>query len=168
MDDIKFFGSESQIDEEDLPWGKDWIKITNSPHEPMEVISCRVGLKGILIETGSYKTFIFKKEKTFVYLEEALKVWSDKGLPTKPLIVAYVNKRFCYGINQSKPDVSWYSDDGVFRSKRVSDAPTLNRRHSNPFLPSDNPTELIPPQSEIARKRKERNEKPPEEAAKNA
>lgn len=161
MDDILFFGGSSSPDEEDLPWGKDWVKKTNNPNEPMEVMTCRLGDKGILIETGCYKTFIFKKEKTFGYLKEALIVWSEKGLPTKPLIVAYVNKRFCYGINNSRPEVSWHQEDNKYTSKLVNDIPARKEiTKINPFLLPNDPT-LEPPQSETAKKKREAKEQPP-------
>ena len=162
MDDIKFFGGDSHQQDEDLPWGKDWVKITQTPGEIMEVITCRVGDKGILLENGSYKTFIFKKEKVFGYLKEALTVWTEKGLPTKPLIVAYVNKRFCYGINESKPEVSWTLDDGKYISRRIKDDPIPNKKSQrNPFLPPNDPT-LEAPTDEVARKRRSPKEEPPQ------
>lgn len=161
MDEILFFGGDSQSSDEDLPWGKDWVKTTQSPHEPMEVITCRTGDKGLLIETGCYKTFIFKKEKTFTYLKEALIVWSEKGLPTKPLIVAYISKKFCYGINNSKPDVSWSREENKFTSRRIDDSPIPTKRPIlNPFLQPNDPTHSVPT-DEIAKRRRSPKEQPP-------
>lgn len=162
MDEIIFFGGGSEDSQEDLPWGKDWVKSANDPKEPMEIIACYMGDKGILLENGSYKTFIFKKEKVHTHLKQALFTWTEQGLETKPLIVAYVNKRFCYGLNQSKPLVKWSRDEARFISQRVDDSPIRAKGLFNPFLPpSDNPTPQAPA-DEIGKRRRSPKEEPPQ------
>lgn len=142
MDEIIFFGGEDDVSTEELPWGKDWAKRTTTPSEPKEVFNCYIGDKGILLETGEYKTFIFKREKVHAYLKEALHTWVDKGMIVKPLIASYVNKKFCYGLNNSKPDVVWVQNENKFTSIRPDDR-TENTwiPSGNPFLPPNNPTE---------------------------
>lgn len=159
VDEIMFFGGSSEDSQEDLMWGKDWIKSSQNPSEPMEIISCYLGDKGILLENGSYKTFIFKKEKIHSFLKQALFTWTEQDLETKPVIVAYINKRFCYGLNQSKPMVKWSRDENKFFSRRVDDSPIKVRGLFNPFLPSDNPTPETAT-DEISKRRKSSKEKP--------
>lgn len=142
MDDILFFGGSTPEEAEDLPWGKDWVKGVKPEIAQIdkEVISCYVGDKGILVETGEYKTFIFNREKVCKFLKEALQAWVIDEIITKPLIVAYLNKKFCYGLNQSKPDVIWIQTDNKYTSMRFRDDPSTNapKIPNNPFLPPSN------------------------------
>jgi hypothetical protein len=165
MDEIKFFGGESPDESEDLPWGKDWVKSAQNEDLEIahEVISCYIGDKGILVETGMFKTFIFKKEKVCKFLQEALLAWVNNEMVTKPLIVAYVNRKFCYGINESKPDVIWVQSDNRFASMRLRDDPSNNlpRITTNPFLPSPT-TPPTPPTADSNGKRSQKQRTPQE------
>jgi len=166
MDEIKFFGGESPDESEDLPWGKDWVKSAQPEDIKLahEVMSCYIGDKGILVETGMFKTFIFKKEKVCKFLIEALMTWVEQEMVTKPLIVAYVNKKFCYGINESKPDVVWIQADNRFTSMRLRDDASTNlpRITHNPFLPqSNNPAN---PPKDTGNGKRSQKQRTPEEA----
>lgn len=168
MDEIKFFGGDSPEESEDLPWGKDWVKTAQETdlRTSHEVMSCYVGEKGIFLETGMFKTFIFKREKVYRFLVEALMTWVDDEMVTKPLIVAYINRKFCYGINESKPDVIWLRNENRFTSMRFKDDPSENlpRIVNNPFLPSPT-TPPIPPKADSNGKQTPK-ERPLQEARK--
>lgn len=160
---IIFFGGESEDSLENLPWIKDWYKETKDDTKPREVFTCIVGDKGIYIETGEHKSFIFRKESVFRHLKEALAIWSKESKPTKPLVVSYIHKKTCYGIHHDLPEVIWTQDDTRFTSKRSSDNPSKNdRQFQNPFLTPNNPTGLEETTNDSSGKRK-RKETPPGE-----
>lgn len=166
MDEIKFFGGESLDEGEELPWAKDWIKTASEEDRKSnhEVMTCYLGDKGILLETGMFKSFIFKREGVYKYLVEALMVWVNDELVTKPLIAAYVGKKLCYGINESKPEVIWLRNENRFTSMRFKDDPSTNlpRIVRNPFLPpSNNPAS---PDSAPTNGKRSRKERPLDEA----
>ena len=140
LENIIFFGGESTSSQEDLPWIKDWVKITKSPEEPKEVITIYSGDKGLLIETGEYKSFIFRRESTYGYLVEALETWVKTKEEVVPLIVAATTKgKAQYGLHQDKPKVVWLFDDGKYKSIRVDGKLTAIKLKSNPFLQSNSP-----------------------------
>lgn len=134
MNNITFFEGDSQ--QEDLPWGKDWAKTKPDPSIPHEVITIYSGDKGLLLETTEYKVFIFRRQKEYHYLLEALQVWVDGTEPIKPLICAYLNKKSLrVGINHDGKDVTWMQQDNKFVSRRVE--PSLTPEdwgRLNPFL----------------------------------
>ena len=140
LENIIFFGGESTSTQEDLPWIKDWVKITKSPGEPKEVITIYSGDKGLLMETGEYKSFIFRRESTYGYLVEALETWVKTKEEVIPLIVAATTKgKAQYGLHQDKPKIVWLFDDGKYKSIRVDGKLTAVKLKSNPFLQSNSP-----------------------------
>lgn len=140
LENIIFFGGESNASQEDLPWIKDWVKTTKVPSEPKEIITIYSGDKGLLIETGEYKSFIFRRESTYGYLVEALETWVKSKDEVNPLIVAATTKgKAQYGLHQDKPKVVWLFDDGKYKSIRVDGKLTAVKLKSNPFLQSNSP-----------------------------
>lgn len=135
MDDILFFGSDTTTEQEELPWGKDWVKSASNPSIPMEVITAYLGDKGILLETTEYKVFLFRKQQVCKFVQEALEHWAMEHTATKPLIAAYLNKKLQLGIKQSGKDVAWFREENKFYSRRVDDTPSVNGKYTiNPFL----------------------------------
>jgi len=139
---VTFFGSSDQ-EQEELPWGKDWARSSSNPATPMEVITIYSGDKGLLLETTEYKVFVFKRQKEYSYLLEALIVWTSDATGTKPLITAYLNqKSLKIGINHDGKDVLWMQDGNKFISRRkeltLKDPAVVTR---NPFL-----SPITPPQ----------------------
>lgn len=140
MDNVIWFGSDSENSQEELPWLKDWVKKVTDYTIPREVISVYTGDKGLLIETGEYKSFIFRRETVCRFLEEALTHWVTTHEEVQPLIVSANTKgKAQYGLHQDKPKVIWDLDDGKYRSIRIDGKATLPILKSNPFLPSNNP-----------------------------
>lgn len=158
LENIIFFGGDSPQSQEDLPWVKDWAKGTNSPEIPKEVITIYSGDKGLLLETGEYKAFIFRRESTYGYLVEALEQWCKTKEEVCPLIIAATKKgKAQYGLHQDKPKVVWIFDGNKYSSVRVDGKLQAIPQKSNPFLQSNSPA----PQNTSSRK------SPKEEAPKN-
>lgn len=145
MDDIQFFGNQSINESEDLPWGKQWINTTSDPKRILEVITVYSGDKGLLILTGEFKLFFFKKQLIAKQLLEALQVWSVQDNPVFPLIACYVNNKPQCGINKSGKLVYWHQDESKYYSTRIEEPLTRTElvNLTNPFL-----TQTIPPKDE--------------------
>lgn len=162
MNGIEFFNpSESNYDSEDLPWVKDWAKSTNEYADDNEVLKIYPGDKGLLIFTGRYKAFIFRKDSLHNYLVEALESWHTNKTSVSPLVaVSNVRGKVSYGLNHDKPKVSWAVTDGAYVSIRLDEAPRFPTKKSNPFLepqPSD-------PNSPTQNKGKTKKQTPNEQA----
>jgi len=139
---IVLFDSEDLTESEDLPWVKEYYSSNNNPDEALEILSMAVTEKGIFYLTTSAKGFIFKREREYAFLLEALNVWVTSKVEVSPLIVCRVNKKLCYGLNQSRPKVTWTQDSGgkyVSSQVEPSTTQTWKPKH-NPFLPSESPT----------------------------
>jgi len=136
MDDIQFFGASSIDDQEDLPWGKEWVKRTTEPKRILEVLTIYSGDKGLLLITGEFKQFLFKRQLVTKQLLQALEVWVLEDNPVPPLITCFVNNKPQYGINKSGKVVYWHRDESKFYSTRVEEP--LGREElavlTNPFL----------------------------------
>jgi len=109
---IVLFDSEELTESEDLPWMKEYYSSNNNPDEALEILSLAVTEKWIFYLTTSAKGFIFKREKEYAYLLEALNIWVTDKVEVSPLIVCRVNKKLCYGLNQARPKVTWTIDGG--------------------------------------------------------
>jgi len=157
MENIIYLGGESTSTQEDLPWLKDWSKGQSNPDIAKEVISVHAGDKGLLLQTGEYKSFVFKRESTYKFLMEALETWVRTKMETHPLIISSNPKgKALYGLHQDKPKVKWTFDDGKYTSFRIDGKDTWMPPTRNPFLPSDSPAQqepLVPPQSQAKAKK---------------
>lgn len=142
MSNVNFFDVPSNnYDQEDLPWIKDWGKAVNNPETPLEVINCYSGDKGILIHTGEYKTFVFKREAVYAFLLEALDVWAKSNKPVKPLVCCFLGKKARYGLDEDGKEVIWNLDGNKYYSSRKEEPiKTKANKPTNPFLP-DIPTQ---------------------------
>lgn len=142
LENIIFFGEDPQSSQEDLPWIKDWAKGSKSPSESMEVFTIYSGDKGLLLETGSYKAFIFRRESTYGFLIEALEQWISTKEEVAPLIIAATTKgKAQYGLHQEKPKVIWIFDENKYKSVRVDGKLSVIKHKTNPFLQSNSPAE---------------------------
>lgn len=141
MDNLMFFGGESDYQIEELPWVKDWLKGTRTPDIPQSVHTVNQGDKGLLLTTNVYKSFVFKKEQVYKHLIEALDVWSKEGLPSHPLIIAVLNqKQIRYGINPDGIQVTWSVDGGKYIATPLTAKKPTRSKTPNPFLTPNNPT----------------------------
>lgn len=140
MDGIILFNEPSQNEGEDLPWARDWIKSSPIADQPQEVFDCYLGDKGLLIITGEFKMFLFRKQSEFNFLVEALEIWVKTAEPVFPVIALKVGKKIALGLNQKAPKVIWNRDESKFYSRRADDTPTLkNTLKTNPFLSPTTP-----------------------------
>lgn len=141
MDNLIFFGGETEYQSTELPWVKDWAKTTKHPDTPCSVITVHKGDKGILLSTHLYKSFVFSREKVHQYLIEALDVWSKEALPTHPLIISVLNqKQVRYGINPDGIQVTWSMESGKYTATSITTKKPIKSKETNPFLPPNNPT----------------------------
>lgn len=149
MDGIVLFNEPIENDTEDLPWVKDWLKSSPNADEPQEVFDCYAGDKGLLVITGQFKMFLFKKQSEYRFLLEALETWVKTAEPVYPVVAVKVNKKVALGLNQKAPKVLWNLDENKFYSRRVDDAPSVkNTSKINPFLspttpPVEQPTKQL-------------------------
>src|SRR3989304_192546 len=152
-ENVEFFNTDGSVDNEDLPWVKDYYKSAVNPHEILEVLSLTPTEKGLFYLTTSAKGFIFKREKEYAFLIEALDIWVDSKKEVSPLILGRVNKKICFGLCHDRKKIYWAWEDGSrYVSKQVE--PPTDRAWKptlNPFL-SDSPADttepsIPPPQS---------------------
>lgn len=145
MDGIVLFNEPSQNETEDLPWVKDWIKSSPISDQPQEVFDCYSGDKGLLVITGEFKMFLFRKQSEYKFLLEALETWVKTKEPVHPVIALKVGKKIALGLNQKAPKVIWNQDESKFYSRRVDDSPiSRNPSKINPFLSPTTPPDVQP------------------------
>jgi len=145
MPNITFFTEVNERDNEDLPWAKDWLKSVNDAQEPREIFTIYSGDKGLLILTGEYKHFIFKKQSVVKHLVEALGIWVDEQNPVSPIVCCCLNKKVHVGINNDAKKVFWHRDEDKFYSVPADDSPSLKLKNpANPFLSPTTPPEEKP------------------------
>lgn len=147
MANITFFTEASENDSEDLPWAKEWMKGVLNPSEPKEVFTIYAGDKGLLVLTGDYKHFIFKKQSVAKYLLEALEVWVQEQKAVDPLVGCCINKQVQLGLDHEGKKIYWHKDDSKFYSVRADDTPSTKQSPGkNPFLsPITPPSEPAAP-----------------------
>lgn len=137
---IELFEPDGREESEDLPWVKDYYKSAPNQSEIMELISVTPCEKGLFYLTTSAKGFIFKREKEYVYILEALEQWVKTSKEVSPLILTRVSKRIVFGLDHKKPKVRWFKESDTRYVSRQVEPPTsqawLPKR--NPFL-SDSP-----------------------------
>lgn len=127
---------DSNFSSEDLPWMKDYSRTTNIENEVLSVIEIYVGDRGILLLTSRCKQFIFKREKMYQYLIEALEVWvTDRTVPC--FLVTKVNNsgKAILGVDDTKV-LAWWSKDGNKYALKHSTGDGLpDGTKPNPLLP---------------------------------
>lgn len=127
---------ESPSTGDDLPWMKDYTPNPLYDLEGYDVMEIYPGDKGILLITSAFKAFIFKREKAYYYLLEALEVWeSDPTIPCDLIIAHNQSGKVRLGVDENSPGIGWVRDGKryVRKGKQHDTHPTETR--SNPLLP---------------------------------
>lgn len=157
MDDILFFNDSSSDEQEELPWGKEWVNTTKDPKRVLEVLTIYSTSKGLLLITGEFKQFLFARQSITKQLLEALDVWVLSDEPVHPLITCYVNRKAQHGINKSGKLVYWHKTETKFYSTRVEEPLSSESRKAlgNPFLAQTIPPDQTRAESDLPKGKKQ-------------
>lgn len=129
---VKWLTSDNKEEYEDLPWAKDWLKSQGNSDSTHEVLSGFITDKGLLLQTGEFKTFLFKNSQDYRIVMEAITFWVDDAIYVHPLVVQVRGKgKVCFGIDDDRPKVIWKIDENRIDSIR-EESPL--KAKSNPLL----------------------------------
>lgn len=121
---------------DDLPWMKDYARTTNIENEVLSVIEVYVGTRGILLLTSRCKQFIFKREKMYQFLIEALDVWiTDRTVPCFLVTKVTTSGKAILGIDDTKVLAYWMKEGDKFVLKHNTGDGSVVGTKTNPLLP---------------------------------
>lgn len=122
---------------EQLPWAKDWVKtVADGDTRIRELISCILGDKGLLLQTGEFKGFLFKGTGDYKIVVEALNYVVEQKVQSFPMVIEVKRSgKIAVGIDDTLPAVLWDRDENKITSRRVDDTPVLSAK-PNPLLDS--------------------------------
>jgi len=160
---VKWFDeSEKDSSSEDLPWAKDYAKTVSSFGGVYTVQVVYVTPKGLLVMFDRFKAFIFKRQKMYEFILEALTVWAeDRTIPC--CLVGKLNQdsTIAYGLDDEVKITYWEREGDRYTAKSLGGGGTKPTPSSNPLLPlymesSGVPPATIVPQEGIPTKRASR------------
>lgn len=145
---IQFFDEVDSSAPDSVDWIKAVIKSGGDYETPRMVYQCTFGLKGILVITSHWKSFLFRGSVMHNHLAEALPQYTriTTGLPQ--LIACGTRDGKCrLGLNSEVDIMYWIQEQDTYYQKyNGGDGDTESPVRGNPLLPSP-----IPPSQTTAR-----------------
>lgn len=133
-----FDNEETTGSSDDLPWAKDYVKSGVPLREYYTVNEVYVTDKGGLLITNKFKAFLFKREKSYQYLTEALEVWVKDTTLRSHLVCRLVNNgKVALGLDEENDLCYWEQEGDHYRRKSNSGDGSTSRPTPNPLLPPD-------------------------------
>lgn len=122
---------------DELPWYKDYIGKTKDTDFVVDVLEVYDGERGLLLLTPKFKAFIFRRQKQYSFLIEALSHWIvDSQLPCH-LIAGYKsNTEIRLGLNDEIENTYWVKEDNAYKRKSSIGDSTESIQPPNPLLPT--------------------------------
>jgi len=146
---VKWFdeSTDGQSDE-DLPWVKDYVKTVDPNGKIYPALAVYVTPKGLLVLFDRFKAFIFKRQKMYEFVLEALTIWADdRTIPC--CLVGKVNKSgsVSFGLDDETKIVYWEREGDKYSRKSLGGVGTKQTDSSNPLLPLYMESSGTPPAS---------------------
>ncbi len=127
---------ESPTTGDDLPWMKEYIPNPDYMLEGYEVEEVYPGDRGILLITAAFKAFLFKREKAYYFLLEALEVWVEDPTPPCNLIIKHQKSgKVVLGVDENSHSYTWVLDGKRYVRRGKQDGTHPQETPSNPLLP---------------------------------
>lgn len=136
---IDWFDDKTESDSsEDLPWLKEFVKGVDVSGTIFPVWEIYESPKGLLVITNRFKVFIFKRQKMYGFLTEALTVWlKDTTVPSHLVCKATNDGGFSLGVDKSNDVCYWTKENGHYTKKLNDGAGLQSEVMANPLLPPD-------------------------------
>ena len=138
---FKSFPSDSQGDNQSLPWFEEFVKAdSQSIGKTIDVKSVRLTPKGMMILTNQAKGFIYQSHPAYRHVLEFIKAWSGKRQPSPILQVMVIGIRpfINLGVDEERHGVWSVETEGQWNQAyhTTSDNPDI-QASVNPFpMPS--------------------------------
>jgi len=138
---IQFIDADDSSVSDDLPWIRDYLKDGGEGDLPLTVMQISVGAKGALILTPYWKGFVFKREKLYGHLVQALGVYVQTTDPL-PWLVATATSggKVRIAIDTDKRIGYWTKEgDSYYQKYSTGGGGDTQSESVNPLLPSPIP-----------------------------
>lgn len=145
---IKWLTEDDSQPSSDLPWLRDYMKQFKDDTKEREVLGLCFGDNGVLVLTCQWKAFVYKRQKTYNHLKEAVDVWVN-STELLPRLVAKPVKggKVVLGLDDTFCDWYWEeSDEGKYVPLQQDGSTNLGGKSNstatappNPFLPGSTP-----------------------------
>lgn len=130
---------------DDVPWANEYLdRYPEAQDEAFFVRKLIVGSKGFMVITDDFKAFLFRDSSLFLFLLEAIKLWTARASYSQPLYSTLSSGgRISLAIDDEEEESVWIctKKDKIWEQKRKKEqADGLEGTVSNPFIVPPPPT----------------------------
>lgn len=130
---------------DDVPWASAYLdKYPEAQDEAFFVRKLIIGSKGFMVITDDFKAFLFRDSRLFLYLLEAIKLWSTRASYSQPLYSTLTTGgRISLAIDDEEDESVWIctKKDKIWEQKRKKEQQDGSEVIvSNPFIVGTPPT----------------------------
>jgi len=131
-----FDDSNSEDSSDDLPWAKDYVKTGVTLREYYTIGEIYPSDKGLLLLANKFKAFVFKREKAYGYITEALDVWLEDHTMRSHLVVRLTPAgKVIVGLDEENDLCYWVMEGNKYHRKSSTGDGATSPPTPNPLLP---------------------------------